>query len=59
VITRRGVLLTGGICLLIAHRLTYGQAAATIRRVGLLSFSSEAAGAQLRAALKLGMHDLG
>ena len=52
-------LLAGGICLLVAHRLSRGQPAATIRRVGLLSFSSEAAGAHLRAAFKQGMHDLG
>jgi len=58
-ITRRSVLLAGGIGLLVAHRLSHGQPAATIRRVGLLSFSSESAGAQLRAALKQGMHDLG
>ena len=37
----------------------HGQPAATIRRVGLLSFGSEAAGAHLRAAFKQGMHDLG
>ena len=57
--TRRSVLLAGGIGLLVAHRLSHGQPAATIRRVGLLSFSSESAGAPLRAALKQGMHDLG
>jgi hypothetical protein len=50
VITRRSFLLAGGIGLLVAHRLSHGQPAATIRRVGLLSFSSEAAGAHLRAA---------
>jgi putative ABC transport system substrate-binding protein len=59
VITRRSFLLAGGIGLLVAHRLSHGQPAATIRRVGLLSFSSEAAGAHLRAAFKEGMHDLG
>ena len=58
-ITRRSLLLAGGIGLLVAHTLARGQSAATIRRVGLLSFSSEPAGAQLRAALKEGMHDLG
>ena len=44
VITRRDVLLAGGIGLLVAHRFSHGQPAGTIRRVGLLSFSSEAAG---------------
>ena len=58
-ITRRSLLLTGGIGLLFAHRFTRGQDAATIRRVGLLQFSSEAAGAHLRAAFKQGMLDLG
>jgi len=59
VVTRRNVLLAGGIGLLIAHPLSRGQPAATIRRVGMLSFSSEATFAHLRAALKEGMHDLG
>jgi len=59
VITRRSVLLGGVIGLVVAHRPSHGQPAATIHRVGLLSFSSESAGAQLRAALKEGMHDLG
>jgi len=59
VITRRSILLAGGIALLVARRLSYGQPAATIRRVGLLSLSSEVAGAHLRAAFKQGMQDLG
>jgi hypothetical protein len=59
VITRRRVLLAGGIGLLVAHGVSRGQPGATIRRVGLLSFSSEAAGAHLRIALKQGMQDLG
>jgi putative ABC transport system substrate-binding protein len=59
VITRRSLLLAGGIGLLFAHRFTRGQDAATIRRVGLLQFSSEAAGVHLRAAFKQGMLDLG
>ena len=58
-ITRRSILLAGGIALLVARRLSYGQPAATIRRVGLLSLSSEVAGAHLRAAFKQGMQDLG
>jgi len=59
VITRRKVLLAGSIGLLVAHRLSHGQPAPTIRRVGWLSFGSEAAGAHLRAALKQGMQDFG
>jgi len=59
VITRRSVLLAGGIGLLVAHRLSRGQPAATIRRVGMLSLGSEAAVDNLRAAFMQGMHDLG
>jgi putative ABC transport system substrate-binding protein len=59
VITRRHVLLAGGIGLLVAHRLSHGQSAPTIRRVGWISFSSGAAGADLIAAFKQGMQDLG
>ena len=58
-ITRRSVLLAGGIGLLVAHRLGRGQPAATIRRVGMLAFASEAATAHLRATFKQGMHELG
>ena len=58
-ITRRSVLLAGGIGLLVAHRLSHGQPAATIRRVGLLSLLSEPVSADLRAAFTQGMHDLG
>jgi hypothetical protein len=50
VIPRRSVLLAGGIGLLVAHRLSRGQPAATIRRVGMLSLGSEAAADNLRAA---------
>jgi putative tryptophan/tyrosine transport system substrate-binding protein len=59
VITRRNVLLAGGIGLLVAHRLSPGQPAATIRSVGMLSLPSEAATAQLHVAFRLGMRDLG
>ncbi len=58
-ITRRSVLLAGGIGLLFAHPLTRGQPATTVRRVGILQISSEAAGAHLRAAFTQGMQDLG
>ena len=57
-ITRRSVLLAGGIGLLFAQR-SYGQPAAAIRRVGLLTLGSETTYVQLRAAFKQGMHDLG
>jgi putative tryptophan/tyrosine transport system substrate-binding protein len=59
VITRRSALLAGGIGLLAAHRLSLGQTAATIRRVGLLSLGSEGAGAHLRVRFMQGMRDLG
>jgi putative ABC transport system substrate-binding protein len=58
-ITRRQVLLAGSIGLLVAHRLSLGQPAATVRRVGWIGFSSGAAGAHLIAAFKQGMQDLG
>jgi putative ABC transport system substrate-binding protein len=59
VITRRSVLLAGGIGLLVAHPLSRGQPVPTIRRVGMLQFASVSAGAQLRAAFKQGMQDQG
>lgn len=58
-ITRRDVVLAGGVGLLVAHRPGRGQPAATMRRVGLLALSSEAAAAPARTAFKQGMHDLG
>ena len=58
-ITRRNVLLAGGIGLLVAHPLSRGQPAATIRRVGWLTLGSEASSAHLLATLKEGMHTLG
>ena len=58
-ITRRSVLLAGGIGLLVAHPLSRGQPAATIRRVGWLTLGSEASSAHLLATLKEGMHTLG
>jgi putative ABC transport system substrate-binding protein len=59
VITRRSVLRAGSVGLLFAHRLSHGQPAPTIRRVGWLSFASEGNGAHLFAAFKQGMQDLG
>jgi putative ABC transport system substrate-binding protein len=59
VITRRNILLAGSISLLVAHRLSHGQPAPRIHRVGVLLFSAETRNAPLRAALKQGMHDLG
>ena len=58
-ITRRHIVLAGGASLLVAHPLTRGQSATAIRRVGGLALASEASGANLLAALKQGMHDLG
>src|SRR6266536_2834422 len=59
VITRRSVLLAGGVSLLVAHRLSHGQPATTIRRVGWLASGSQAANSHLRAAFTQGMQDLG
>jgi putative tryptophan/tyrosine transport system substrate-binding protein len=59
VITRRNVLLAGGIGLLVAHPCARGQTAATIRRVGWLSIGSETSPTELYAAFKQKMHDLG
>jgi putative ABC transport system substrate-binding protein len=59
VIVRRRVLLVGGVGLLIAHPFSRGQPTATVRRVGILSGTSEVATAPLRAALAQGMHELG
>lgn len=58
-ITRRSVVLAGGLGLLASHRLGRAQPAATIRRVGWLSFGSEATVANLYAPLKQGMQELG
>jgi putative ABC transport system substrate-binding protein len=59
VITRRSLLLAGGIGLLVVHRLSNAQPAATIRRVGMLLLASEAGATHIYAAFKQGMHDLG
>jgi putative ABC transport system substrate-binding protein len=59
VITRRSVLLAGGIALLVAHWLGRAQTAVTTHRVGILQIGSEAAGAHLGTAFKQGMLDLG
>ena len=58
-ITRRDVLLAGGIALLVAHPLGRGQSATGIRRVGGRSFGSKASSAHVYAALIQGMRDLG
>ena len=58
-ITRRSVLMAGGLGLLVAHPLSRGQPATTIRRVGWLSLGSEAAVADLDAAFRQGMRELG
>jgi putative ABC transport system substrate-binding protein len=59
VITRRHVLVASGAGLLVVHKLSRGQPAAAIARVGLLAFSSETTGTHLWKAFKEGMHDLG
>jgi putative ABC transport system substrate-binding protein len=59
VITRRNVLLAGGIGLVVTHRLSHGQPAATFLRVGWLSIGSKASPTEVYAAFKQGMHDLG
>jgi len=58
-ITRRNVLLAGSIGLLVAHRLSRAQPGPTIRRVGWLSLGSKAAIADLDAAFRQGMRELG
>ena len=58
-ITRRSILLAGGIGLLVAHPASRGQPVATIRRVGLLSIGSNASPVDVYAEFKQGMHDLG
>ena len=58
-VTRRRLLLTGGIGLIAVHPLNRGQAASVIRRVGVLLTTSEATNAHLRAAFNQAMRDLG
>jgi putative ABC transport system substrate-binding protein len=58
-ITRRGVLLAGGVGLLVARGHSRGQPATMIRRVGWLTIGSEATVANLSAAFKQGMRELG
>ena len=58
-ITRRNVLVAGGIGLLVAHGLGHGQAPATPPVVGVLALGSESASGHLRVALAQGMRDLG
>ena len=56
-ITRRRV--SGGITLLVAHRLSRAQPAGPPRRVGILEVLSEAGAAHRRAAFEQGMRELG
>ena len=58
-ITRRSLLLAGGIGLLLPHLHSHGQPAATIRRVGWVSLGSKVSPAEAYAAFKQGMRDLG
>lgn len=55
----RRQLTAGGIGLFVAPRLARAQRDAVVRRVAMLGFASEAAGARTRVAFKQGMHDLG
>lgn len=57
--TRRNVLLAGGIALLVAHRVSQGQATANTRRVGWVSLGSITSQAEAYAGFRQGMHDLG
>jgi putative ABC transport system substrate-binding protein len=59
VITRRRVVLAGGIGVLVAQQLSLGQTAATMRRVGWVSFGSIDSPAEGYAAFRQAMHDLG
>jgi putative ABC transport system substrate-binding protein len=59
VITRRAVSLVGGFGLMLASPPGFGQAGGTIRRVGVVTTSSEAQIAPFLAALKQGMSELG
>jgi len=56
---QRRPIIEAGIGLLLTHPLGHAQPAVTIRRVGMLALSSEAAGAPSFAAFKQAMHDLG
>jgi putative tryptophan/tyrosine transport system substrate-binding protein len=58
VITRRSV-LAGGIGLLVAHRVSRGQPAATVRRVGWVSLGSMTSQSEAYIGLQQGMRDLG
>ena len=57
--TRRRLLLVGGMGLIVAHGASRGQPASVIRRVGVLLTTSEATNAPLRAAFSQAMRDLG
>jgi putative ABC transport system substrate-binding protein len=59
VITRRSLLLAGGIGLLVPHPQSHAQPAATVRRVGWVSLGSKVSPAEAYAGFKQGMHDLG
>ncbi len=58
-IPQRRLLIAAGMGVFGAHRFSRAQPAATLRRVGMLALSSEAAAGHARAAFKQGMHDLG
>lgn len=56
---QRRPFIEAGIGLLLTHTLGRAQPGVTVRRVGILALSSEAAGAPSFAAFKQAMHDLG
>jgi putative ABC transport system substrate-binding protein len=58
-ITRRQISIAGGFGLLAGQRIGLGQSAAAVRRVGFVTFGSEAAAARIREPFKQGMQDLG
>jgi len=59
VITRRNILLAGGIAVLVAHRVSRGQPVANSRRVGWVSLGSIKSPAEAYAAFKEAMRGLG
>jgi putative ABC transport system substrate-binding protein len=56
---RRRVLLSSGVAWLVAPQVGRGQSSTTIRRVGWLSLGSDATVADLGAAFKQGLRELG
>ncbi len=57
--TRRNIVLAGGACLLVAHRLGHGQPVTPIRRIAWVSLGSKESPAEAYAAFKQEMDGLG